>query len=47
MEELGSSNAYAEFKTIFQRFDEQAAMKMDQAKKDNSMDALAPQQGIN
>ena len=42
MEELGSSNAYAEFMTIFQRFDEQAALKLDQAKKDTSMEALAP-----
>lgn len=42
MEELGSSNAFAEFMTIFQRFDEQVAIKMDQAKIDTSMEALLP-----
>ena len=42
MEELGSSNAFAEFMTIFQRFDEQVALKMDQAKIDTSMEALLP-----
>ena len=42
MEELGSSNAFAEFMTIFQRFDEQVAHKMDQAKVDTSMESLVP-----
>lgn len=42
MEELGTSKAYAEFMQVFQRFDEQVAHKMDQAKKDTSMEALAP-----
>lgn len=42
MEELGTSKAYAEFMQVFQRFDEQVAHKMDQAKTDTSMEALAP-----
>ena len=42
MEELGTSKAFAEFMQVFQRFDEQVAHKMDQAKKDTSMEALAP-----
>lgn len=40
MEELQSSNAYAEFMQIFQRFDEQVAQKVEQAKKDTSMEGL-------
>ena len=42
MEELGASNVYAEFMQIFQRFDEQVALKMDQTKKDTSMEAIVP-----
>lgn len=44
MQELGASNAYAEFMQVFQRFDEQAALKMEQANKDTSMEAIVPVQ---
>ena len=43
MEELGSSNAYVEFMQVFQRFDQQAAAKMEQASKDTSMQAADDQ----
>ena len=45
MEELGSSKAYAEFMQVFERFDQQAAAKLEQQAVDASMGAVGQEAG--
>ena len=45
MEELGSSKAYAEFMQVFERFDQQAAAKLEQQSVDASMGAVGQETG--
>ena len=45
MEEIGSSKAYAEFMQVFERFDQQAAAKLEQQSVDASMGAVGQEAG--